>query len=61
MICGHPECTGVHAKSRPMAEWCPRTRERHTVTNREAQARYKRTAKGMLTDLRYEATQRGNR
>ena len=26
-----------------------------------AQARYKTTAKGMLTDLRYEAKRRGNR
>jgi hypothetical protein len=28
-MCDHPQCTGVHKTSRPRAEWCPRTKQRH--------------------------------
>lgn len=33
----------------------------HSETGAKRQARYKSTAKGILADLRYKATQRGNR
>lgn len=56
-MCEHPQCTGVHSHRHPYAQWCPAAKDLHA----DAQANYKRTAKGMLTDARYNAQGRGNK
>lgn len=56
MKCDHPECTSYHSNRGP-AEWrCPSCLPLRAV----AQARYKVTAKGMVTDMRYNATRRAS-
>jgi hypothetical protein len=47
--CSEQACTGVHSHTHPYEEWCPRTRRAHA----DQQAKYKRTAAGMLTDVKY--------
>lgn len=54
MKCSYPDCTGVHDNNR-YKELCPRSMER----KRDRDRRYNMTAKGILRQVRDNASRRG--